>query len=343
MDGAIRRHFGGGGLWQRAEIQRRLDVVRAELDEESTHVVRCRIARSVEPGPGECHVSWPADLDNRLFCRYNVAASARIGGNVVTLCIDIEGRPAGGWTTLLHEVVHLSGVADLPAREAGSTEMQATDEQIARGEYEMYEGGDRYPNPTPYALRNADSFAAFVRDVGSASWSEESNPAAYLPTVEAGPVVSLEDTPRPGVGGRLLWTPLGGNFQMIAGVGGVWLPRIEERELSSPPEPTDLRAYVGAELGLRWIVGGDDLQFVLDVAGGGGPYVTVDDDVDAALMGRLGLGLRYGGPQASFGVSAEVMRLLHLDNTGVVGDEASDWLGGLVFRGSWGGSSTTPR
>jgi len=358
MDGAITRHFGAGALSQRDGILSRLRTIRAELNEESTHVVRCRIALNARNTMGFDLIQ---SVDSRLFCQVGVLATGRRGGNVATLCIDVDGTPVSGWETLFHEMVHLSGVGDLPDRAA------ATPAQTAAREYETYEHESAeararesaalgsvglqstsppapvlYPNPMPFSLRNADSYASFVAQVGAASWGAESNPAAYLPTVEAGGLLTLEGVPRFGVTGGIHWTPFGSSIQPIIGARALWLPQRRE-DVAPPVEPTDLRAYVGAELGLRWIVGGQRVQFVLDVAGGAGPYVTVDDHVDPALAARLGLGVRFGGPQAAFGISTDVMRLFHFSQGALVGDEAEDWLGGLVFRGHWGGSSTRPR
>ncbi len=332
VDGAIRQHFGGDALWHRDEILRRLQLIRNELDEQSTHIVLCRIALSARNAIG---VDLLSRVDGRLFCPFNVLARGRVGGNVATLCVDADGTAAGGWPTLLHEMVHLSGVGNLPNREV------ATPAQVAAGEYETYEGGQGYPNPMPYSLRNADSYSSFVSDVGASGWSEESNPVAALPTIEAGPALTLEEAPRPGLEAGILWTPFGSNIQMIVGARALWLPHREEEEPII--EPTNLRAYAGPELGLRWIVGGNNVQFVLDVAGGGGAYVTVDEQVDWALAARLGLGVRFGGPQAGFGISTDFMRLFHFSKDDLVGNEAEDWLGGLVIRGHWGGSSSRPR
>lgn len=333
MDGAIEEHFGADALWHRAEIQRRLGLVRDELDEESSHVVRCRIALTARNAIGAQLLSR---VDRRLFCRFDVLATGRVGGNVATLCVDADGEPAGGWETLLHEMVHLSGVGNLPARD------EATPAQVRAGEYETYRGGAAYPNPTPYSLRNADSYASFVSAVGAAGWSEESVAPALAPTLEAGPAMTLEARPRPGIEAGMLWTPFGTSIQMIVGARALWLSRPPGEE-GRPPEPTALRAYAGPELGLRWITTTSGVQFVLDVAGGGGPYVTVEDEVDPALAARLGLGVRFGGPRAGFGISTDVMRLFHFDESGLVGTGADDWLGGIVLRGHWGGSSTTPR
>ncbi|MGH8864098.1 MAG: DUF4157 domain-containing protein [Pyrinomonadaceae bacterium] len=358
MDGAITRHFGSGALGERSEILRRLRIIRAALDAESTHVIRCRIALN---GRNTIGFDLIGRVDRRLFCQVGVLATGRLGGNVATLCVDIDGNPVSGWETLFHEMVHLSGVGNLPDRD------DATPAQTSAREYETYQHESReaidresamlggaglaregparpvlYPNPMPFSLRNADSFSSFVAQVGAESWSAESNVAAYLPTLEAGPLMTFEGAPRFGVGGGMLWTPFGSNIQPIIGARALWLPR-RDQDVAPAVQPTDLRAYAGVELGMRWIVGGSRVQFVLDVAGGAGPYVTVDNNVDPALAARLGLGLRVGGPQLGFGIGADFMRLFHFDQGALVGNAADDWLGGLVFRGHWGGSSSRPR
>lgn len=333
MDSVITRHFGAGALWHRDDIQKAIKKGRSELDKESSHKHLCRIALNFD---NEIGVKLLTKADRRLFCSFNVLASARVGGNVSTLCVNAAGVPAGGWSTLLHEMFHLAGVGALPSKE------DATPQQVTAGEYESYKGSENYPNPGLTALRNADSYSSFVEEVGAENWSAESAASAALPSIEAGPITSLSSSPRPGLGAGLLWTPFGGSVQMIVGARALWLPK-RDAETSSSVLPTNLRAYAGPELGLRWIVGGDRTQFVLDVAGGGGPYVTVDEQVDPALAARVGLGIRFGGPAAGFGIGADFMKLFHFDKNDLVGSEADDWLGGLMLRGHWGGSSATPR
>lgn len=124
MDGVIQRHFGSDALWHRAEILRRLERIRGELDRQSSHRHLCRIALSARNHIG---VDLLPRLDSRLFCRFNMLATGRVGGNVATLCVDADGNPEGGWETLLHEMVHLVGIGNLPARE------NATPAQVAAG------------------------------------------------------------------------------------------------------------------------------------------------------------------------------------------------------------------
>jgi len=333
MDGAIQANFGAGAATQRAEILARLKRVQAELGKQSQHIVRCRIALSVR---SDIEVDLLSRVDRRLFCAFNVLATGVVGGNVATICVNAQGQPAGGWSTLLHEMVHLSGVGDLPDRD------NATQAQMTSGEFETYHGETTYPNPNNFALRNADSYATFVNTVGASSWTPEANPARFAPTLDVGGVMSLTSQPRFGVMGGMQWTPFGSNLQAIVGARAIWLPRRDD-EAAIGTRPTDLRAYAGAELGLRWIGGQGNVRFILDVAGGGGPYVDVAGNVDPALAARLGAGVRVGGPSAGFGVSADVMRLFHFDSSGLVGTSADDWLGGLVVSGHWGGTSTSPR
>lgn len=194
MDGAITRHFGSAALSNRQAIIDSLRTIRAELDQESSHRILCRIALTSANGIG---FDLMGRVDRRLFCQVGVNASAHVGGDIATLCVDRNGNPAGGWETLLHEVVHLSGVGNLPGTLASPAE-------IARGEVETYEGGVTYPNPAPFSLRNADSYSSFVRDVGAENWAEEPNLAALVPRLEAGAALSLESTPPPRVDGRHL-------------------------------------------------------------------------------------------------------------------------------------------
>jgi Domain of unknown function (DUF4157) len=333
MDSAITLHFGSGARWYRQTILENLRTIRRELDLESTHQAVCRIALG---GANMAGASLYSSLDRALFCRMDVLASATpttTGEKILTLCLDSSGNFSNGWTTILHEVAHFSRIALLPARE------RASPEQVTSGEFETYEHGDGYPNPMPFSLRNADSYASFVRDIGTESWSEESNAAAFAPTIELGSALTLDSRHRFGLAGRAMWTPLGSNLQLITGVGGLYLPQLG----SEVTRPSDLRAYAGPELGLRWITGGRSTQFVLDVVGGGGSYVRVDESVDAALSARIGLGVRFGNPSAGFGISTEVMRLFNISTGDITRDATRDLFGSIMLRAHWGGSSSRPR
>ncbi|MBL0341290.1 MAG: hypothetical protein IPP71_10340 [Bacteroidetes bacterium] len=283
-------------------------------------------------------MDWYTQLDRSLFCDFGVVASASRQGKILTLCLDYEGNPSGGWSVVLHEVAHFSNVARLPGRDA-------TPEQRERGEVETYvtqrdEGV--YPNPMPYSLRNADSYAMFVKEVGDPNWNEESNPGRIAPNLELGGVMSLDGQYRLGTAGRLLWTPIGRNSQMTFGLSGLWFPEQGNTQNNSIP-PDSLRAYTGAEIGFRWISEGHAVQFVLDVAGGGGAYFRTDEQVDTALASRIGLGVRIGGPQLGIGISVEAMKLFNLSDSDLTRDVTRDWLGGLMITGHWGGTSANPR
>jgi len=332
MDGALQENFGAGALSQRSQILANLKTIQTELGRRSQHKIICRIARGWGRDLEE-KLAGRASVDRSLLCDFGDLATGTLNGNVATLCIGADGQPAGGWDTLLHEMVHLCGVGNLPDRRV------ATPAQKSSGEFETYKGEKTYPNPNSFALQNADSYSSFVKTVGASSWTPESNPAALLPTLDAGGVMTLSSQPRFGVTAGMQWTPFGSNLQPIIGARALWLPHGDDEKAKQ----TDLRAYTGAELGLRWIGGEGNLRFILDVAGGGGPYVDVAGNVDPALATRLGAGLRVGGPTVGFGVSAEVMRLFHFDSSGLVGTTADDWLGGLVLSGHWGGTSSRPR
>lgn len=165
MNRAIRENFGAGAPSARAEILERLKLIQTELGRESQHVVACRIAQGYGFG---FEVTLRKSLGRSLFCDFGVLATGTLGGNVATLCVNSKGEPAGGWETLLHEMVHLSGVGNLPDRSV------ATPEQMASGEFETYKGEDTYPNPGGFSLRNADSYSSFVKTVGAASWTPHS-------------------------------------------------------------------------------------------------------------------------------------------------------------------------
>jgi hypothetical protein len=117
VDGQIVRHFGTDALWSRDQILRNLRTVLAHLDfDRHEHLCRPR---------------------NSDFCQLPEAARAEICGTRMTLCLSElagEDRPlvVGGWATVLHEVVHLACIGDLPEFRLASPE------QRRRGEFETY-------------------------------------------------------------------------------------------------------------------------------------------------------------------------------------------------------------
>lgn len=332
MNAAITANFGSGAVWQQDEILRRIRLIRRELDEEDQHIVRCRLYFG-DPWLGEYEGN--VDARRHLFCRPHVGASAEVGGNRVTLCILEDGSVSGGWITFLHEVVHLSGVGDLPGRQRASAA------QRQRGEFETYEherDEGRFPNQGSFSLRNADSYAHFIRQIGAASWSAESTPAG-APLLSAGPALSLSDG-RLGAFGRAEWIPLGSrHVQWLLGFQGIGLT--DATRSDGPLDPDGTRAFVGAETGVRFLLGHGSVMGVVDLAGGGGMLLTRQGEWAPATSARAGLGLRWGSP--SFGGSAgvEIQTLFNFAREEV--RPAEDLIPALRFGLHWGGNANNPR
>jgi hypothetical protein len=332
VDGQIVRHFGTDALWSRDQILRNLRTVLAHLDfDRHEHLCRPR---------------------NSDFCQLPEAARAEICGTRMTLCLSElagEDRPlvVGGWATVLHEVVHLACIGDLPEFRLASPE------QRRRGEFETYyhEQGtssedprfSRYPSA--HSLRNADSYAAFVRAVGDPSWTPEPEPlGVYFPNLTLGIGTALEAL-RPSLIARLTWTPYGEALQFIGGLSALWTPNLGLLDPSLAPalvpRPDELSTYVGAEGGLRLIAGGSEAAFVFETAGAAGVYVRQDLTIDPALAARLSVGLRYGRPDAGISINAELQRVFNLVRADPRLEQ--DWFFGLNVTGHWGGTSRTPR
>ena len=345
MDGSIRRHFGDMQIWSYDTILRNLEQIRPFVDY-GRHDILCR--------PHSSEV---------IGCQHRTSAMASAGGPI-TLCVDspdtetgtMSGEPGetrfvrDGWNTVLHEVLHVTGIADLPVRREHDGD--ATEEQEARGEVEVYRGevaGETgaFSYPGPYSLRNADSYARFIEEVGAESWAEESESAwrwVPQPGVTLGGVLT-EDYVQPVVAARLTLTGIGPGLQFISptlGVSGVWIPGVGV--LRDPPPPgmeppaAEPQAFVGGEGGFRIGVPGP-VSFVFDFSvGAGARWSGPDFEPDFALYPRVAPSLRFGSPDLGGNLGIDFGRLF------TFADQAEDqWILGISGGVHWGGSAGAPR
>ena len=327
VDSAIIENFGSHALWSRSSILTNLRTIRAELNNADSHTIICRAKPCPYPEYRTIRQENP-----HLFCRNNVEGSYTPGTRRITFCTNIDGRVgSNAWGLLLHEIVHLAGIGNLLNR----IDPALTAEQRAAGEYEVYRGEDNYANV--FSLRNADSYSEFVKDVSSSSYAEDSNAILAAPNITLGVVSALTQF-RPGMIGRLTWSPLGGNTQFIVGLNGVWFPPSDDFDV---PELSGLRAYTGGELGLAHIFGGD-IGGHIELGAGAGTFIRQDGEIDLGISARLSGGVRFGGPEAGFSINADVQRILQINDGAVVGGLEANWYGGISFSGRWG-TSGRPR
>ncbi|HEU4561274.1 MAG TPA: DUF4157 domain-containing protein [Longimicrobium sp.] len=309
LSGALRRHFGRQGTAaNRPVITASLRQVASELSRDR-HGWLCR-----RQGSGA------------LGCSANMSGRTPGGGPNVILCADWAGPPFFPWDTVLHEVVHASGVGAL-----GDAE-------------ERYLGRAGYPPDD--ALHNADSYAELVREVGAESWREEPLELNLdLPgsLVAQGGMGMGPGGAQPVLGARLEVTPLGSGLRVVdwtAGVSFLWLPRYGVVPPGAPPGTpagdTPGRFFGGAETGVRFQPFGRLAFF--DLSAGAGVLAPGGGvDAHAALSGRATAGIRAGTPSAAFTAGLNFWGLYDLaDRTqgGVVV--------GLSTGVEWGGSAPRP-
>jgi hypothetical protein len=300
MDSALQRHFGPQATQHRDAILANLRQVFEELDF-SRHGWVCR------------------QRNNRMLgCPAGRGGATVVNEHIIRLC-GFYGLPGfTEWLTVLHEIVHAAGVGTLA---------------MNREAY-MEAGVLPYPPPTREALRNADSYAQLVRQVGASQWQAEAAAVQLTPTVlaQAGIALGGEAGVQPVLGARLELTALGEGLSVVdftSGLTFLWLPQFGIVPPGGGPERdiTD-RFYAGAEAGARINLTQRPAVFI-DVTGGLGafwPGGTATPDFAATLRGTLGL--RYGSPSAGFTAGIDLQGLL---------DTAEAARGGLVIGFGIGG------
>jgi hypothetical protein len=299
----MRRHFGTAGTpANRSRIAANLRVIASDLDF-SRHAWVCNPRGSGTAGCNDLRVSGRSSP----------------GRHPVQFCVERSAPHIPRWTSLLHEVVHTSGIGTLPA---------------GVETYEWQE--DRYPGSD--TLHNADSYAKFVRDVGApTAGAARARPIpARLSALVQGGVSVVSGEAQPVVGARLELTPLGSGLSVVdftSGLTFLWLPQYGVVPPSGGPDRdvTD-RYYAGIEAGARFNLTERPAAYI-DVTGGVGtlwPGGTDAPDFAATLRGTLGL--QYGTPSAGLTAGIDFRGLLDAAETARGG-----WVVGLGIGGYFGG------
>jgi hypothetical protein len=323
VDSLLRQHFGPSGPSQRstiaANIRSTLAVANTFLEH---HTFRCR------------------PLSDRWGC--TGSENARAGTDTdITVCMG-GGAITFDWTTILHELFHMSGVADLPV--LGETTTHA---QEAAGEFETYysptgaESTDarwrRYPSSAP--LRNADSYRQFVAAISAPDFTGEAVPARFVPTLAVGAGFMAPGL-QPAIVARLAFTPAGRGLHFITpGAVGVWMPTLGAVR-STDPDATQPHGYAGGELGARLVTGSGPVAGVFDLAAGAGAVWTRGGSVDPGAMVRASAGVRFGGPEFGASLNADMARIFDF----ALREQRTDgWILGFSAGLHWGGHSGAPR
>ena len=154
-------------------------------------------------------------LSDRFGCT-GVEAARAAEDSDITVSLG-GGTITFDWATILHEMFHVSGVADLHVY--GET---ATAAEEAAGEFETYyapQGAEmedpqwrRYPSAAP--LRNADSYRRLVEAVSADDFVDAQPSARFAPTLAAGFGFQLPDG-SPTIMARVAFTPLGRGLHFI--------------------------------------------------------------------------------------------------------------------------------
>lgn len=330
MDGLLTRHFGPSGPSRRATV-----------------LANLRTTLTTAEGFLRSHTFQCRPLADRFGC--TGTENARAGTDTdITVCMG-GGEPTFEWPTILHELFHVSGVADLPVFQESTTPAQE-----AAGEFETYcaeRGADRrcetdvedprfarYPSSAP--LRNADSYRMLVTTIGDVAWTAEAEPGArWVPTFGLGVGATLP-TGDVTLAARVAWTPLGRGLHFITpGAVGLWMPGLGVVDRASP-DADQPRAYAGGELGLRWVTGAGPVAGVFDLGAGAGAIFRRDETVDAGALVRASAGIRFGGPGFGGRVSADLSRLFDF---ALQNQREDGWILGGFLGLHWGGRSGAPR
>jgi hypothetical protein len=325
IDGLLRLHFGESGPDQREAI---LSKIRNTL--------------TVAENFRENHTFLCRPLSSEFGC--TGVELARAGEDTdITVCMG-TGSPMFDWETILHELFHVSGEALLPTYGEN-----ATPQQVGRGEFETYyhpqgsESDDprfqRYPSEEP--LRNADSYAHLIASLSDSSWVAEGNAARFAPGLNLGAGLMFGGGDADAVvAARLAFTPLGRGLHFITpGAVGLWMPGLGTVD-AADPDVEQPRAYVGGEVGLRWVTGSGPVAGVFDLGAGVGSVFRRNETASVGSLVRGSAGLRVGTESAGGSINLDLMRMFDF---ALSEQRADGWIIGLSLQGHWGGHSGAPR
>lgn len=322
IDALLLRHFGPSGPRQRSAI-----------------IANLRTTRTAAEGFAAQHTFLCRPLSEKWGCRNRELALAGTGSDIIA-CVG-GGDINFEWTTILHELFHHSGVADLPVLGGSATEAQAQ-----RGEFETYydehgaESDDprfsRYPSAAP--LRNASSYEHLVAEITAPTWSDQQPASRFAPTLAIGGGITPQL--QPALIARVAFTPWGRGLHFITpGAVGFWLPGTGVLD-PTDPGAGQARAYAGGEVGARLVTSPGPVAGIFDLGVGAGAAWTRGGSVDPAAMFRASAGLRFFGPGFGVSVNADLLRIYDF----ALSEQRTDgWIFGLSAGVHWGGHSGSAR
>jgi hypothetical protein len=232
------------------------------------------------------------------------APQDQVGGAVlrgnsanVVICTD-KNAPYSQWTTVLHEVMHRVGIHG---------------EEIYR-----HEGG--YPGKNP--LRNADSYAGLVDDLGESDW-EPCKPTVFGAKALGGFGANSGVV----MGARIELTPHGTALHVVdfmAGVNFLWSPRLGILgHGKDDPKTVMSRGYLGFEGGLRINVPRKHGTLMFEAAVGLGKS-GLDEFGGAGATARVAAQWRFGKGPAGSEVGLDLTKLWSFSD-----DAKGDWVVGV--------------
>jgi len=249
-----------------------------------------------------------------LFCDKNEwSPQDQVGGAVVRMTRNVvictsRSAPFTKWTTVLHEIMHRVGI---------------------HGE-EIYRHQAGYPSKNP--LRNADSYAGLVDDLGDSDW-KPCRPTVFAAKGFGG--VSGES--RLVMGVRLEFMPTGPALHvvdLVLGANFLWSPKWGVLGGEDEQKKVKSQGYAGGELGARLTLPNKYGSLMFDATAGLGLRGNFDD-VAPAASARVGAHWRFGKGPSGFEAGADAMRLWNLS-----GEKQGEWVLGisLGYRGGRAGA-----
>jgi hypothetical protein len=106
------------------------------------------------------------------------------------------------------------------------------------------------------------------------------------------------------------------------------------------PDVEQPRAYVGGEVGLRWVTGSGPVAGVFDLGAGVGSVFRRNETASVGSLVRGSAGLRVGTESAGGSINLDLMRMFDF---ALSEQRADGWIIGLSLQGHWGGHSGAPR
>jgi hypothetical protein len=290
MDSAMERHFDASDETTQLFVEEALRRIRPDITFAS-HLWICR-------NRGHDEEACPQKGTG------SIGGEAK--GHRILLCFergDIE------WDSVLHEIVHGGNIGHMsPAKE-------------------VYRNDPEYPPAN--AIRNADSYAAFVKEVGAADWSEEGPPMPKEFRILGGLRKQQQET-RPLLAMRFEVTPLGPGLRTVdLALGGTafWLPKTQSFSRGGGAT---------ADVSLRLLA--PPRALVFDIGTGANFTYTSEEGGQFAALVRAAATWRIGGVDSRWAATVDFNAMYDKAQL-----EPDSWLVGVSIGRRWDVAEKTRR